>query len=279
MKIIHMASRVSSGCVPAAFGRAVVVAALSAALALAPRARAQPAAGEGDTSDTPRRKQSWSTLPQGPSEATIAPRDAGDARRTEKLRGDLASWVRKLADLPSSRCVLLAQAGGPMRGNPSRVVRVPAATQPDWPEDVLIAYVILLDSNGRPRFVREVPVSASGDWYIEDDWLFAASGNTLAVRRHRSTYAADCEELPARESWAVFYDGRRLLARDQELTDAKGVKQPPERCQLMLAPQDIDATLDDFLGRRGLASAFRDAGIFKSAPPAPAVGAAPQPSR
>ncbi len=165
-----------------------------------------------------------------------------------------------------------------MRGDPNRLVRIPAATRPAWPEDMLSAYVILLDGNGRARFVREVPVSVSGDWYIEDDWLFADSGNTLAVQRHRSTFAADCGELPARESWAVFYDGRRLIARDQALTDAKGVKQLPERCPLMPAPQDIDATLGDFLERRGLAAALRDAGI-SSAPAVPGAHAAPRPSR
>lgn len=188
--------------------------------------------------------------PEDPA-AIVKPATRADERKVADLRRSLEELEAKLR--PGSKgALLLARAGGPMRGDPTRVVRVRAASAPAWPEDLLVAYVILLDDRGRARGVREEPASQSGDWYIADTWLFDEAGRTVAVRRHRAGIGEGCDE-PAKEDWTAFWDGDRLIARDY-------AKDPPAPCQLMLAPLEVDATIALYLERRGLVAEAAAAG-------------------
>jgi len=198
--------------------------------------------------------------PEDPA-AIVKPATGADKRKVADLRRSLEELEAKLR--PGSKgALLLARAGGPMRGDPTRLVRVRAAAAPAWPEDLLVAYVILLDGRGRTRGVREEPASQSGDWNIADTWLFDEAGRTVAVRRHRAGFGEGCDGAPAKEDWTAFWDGDRLIARDY-------TKDPPDRCQLMLAPLEVDATIALYLERRGLVAEAMERGADASPAPAP----------
>jgi hypothetical protein len=196
----------------------------------------------------------------------VAPKDNRDWQKVSALRRDFEAWRKRLDHLSLAQSVLLAVAGSPKIGGEVRVQRVTRAARDAWPEDTVAAYILLLDRGRHLRLVQEVPVSQSGDWYVEDEHLFDVRGRTVAFGRHRSFFGIYCGENearePTREMFVAFYDGQRLIARDYRLEDRDGATPDREKCSFMQFPWAVDATVEAFLQRRGLTDAARAAGVL-----------------
>lgn len=77
----------------------------------------------------------------------------------------------------------------------------------NWPEheDINIIYNLIY-RNGEIIMVKVIPSSESEDWYLEYDFLFEESGNTLATRSKFSFFNSICTEEAIRLQELVFYN-------------------------------------------------------------------------
>lgn len=133
------------------------------------------------------------------ADSNLASQTERRSRAIDSLATADATRVMFLAELPDDLFVRLKMAD----------------TLPDSAVD---SYAIVTDGASRIVRVTEVPVSESGDWYMESTHYFDTTGSTIVMRRHASffngcTLPASDSSVGVRETVSSYFGPKHRLVR------------------------------------------------------------------
>jgi hypothetical protein len=133
------------------------------------------------------------------------------------------------------------------------------------PASAVGSYTIISDSASRIARVTKVPVTESGDWYMESTHYFDTTGSTIVMRRHASffngcTFPANDSTVGVRETVSSYFDPTHRLVRRtfvRTLFDDT-TPAPTDDCnESFQIVYPIYPTLDSLIAATGLANLVR----------------------
>jgi hypothetical protein len=101
---------------------------------------------------------------------------------------------------------------------PDSIVRIP--DEDHLPDDVLAAYTLSYDPQGHLVMFRDVPTSASGDWYLSTVHYFDANGKTLVCFVRYATTTSGCTSVLRLRRFIYMDESGRVLRDTVSWSDA-----------------------------------------------------------